>query len=420
MTVAPTFDTPSANSGVRFEPTRAAGLSRLDAFVPHAGREYAERRTFDFGPDQRDNVSRLSPWVRHRLVREDEVIRSVLGRHSFRSAEKFVQEVAWRTYWKGWLEMRPSVWTRYRNEADARIRELDDDNDLRCRWEDATSGRTGISCFDAWVRELVDIGYLHNHTRMWFASIWIFTLDLPWDLGADFFLRHLLDGDPASNTLSWRWVAGLHTKGKTYLAQAGNISTFTAGRFKNVRGLATVAPPLSDDWTAAPAALPPAGGLLTNKAFGLLVTEDDCDPLSLCLPTDRVHAAAGIAMTHRRSSLPAAEQPAAFSAGAIADSLERTRDASGCPIEVLSSDVRAEDVIDWARSAGVDEIVTGYVPVGPTRDWLDGLRAPLDRAGISLTTLRRTWDDMLWPHATKGFFPFKEKLPSALRTLGIG
>jgi len=86
---------------------------------------------------------------------------------------------------------------------------------------------------------------------------------------------------------------------------------------------------------------------------------------------------------------------------------------------MLSSDAGAEDVIDWARSAAVDEIVTGYVPVGPTADWLDGLRAPLDRAGISLTTPRRIWDDVLWPHATKGFFHFKEKLPSALGNMGI-
>jgi deoxyribodipyrimidine photo-lyase len=420
MTVAPAVTGSSEHSGVRFEPTRAAGLARLEAFVPHAAHHYAERRNFDLGPDQRDNVSLLSPWVRHRLVREDEIVRSVLDRHSFRSAEKFVQEVAWRTYWKGWLEMRPSVWARYRNALEARVRELDEANDLRCRWEDATSGRTGIRCFDAWVRELVDVGYLHNHTRMWFASIWIFTLKLPWELGADFFLRHLVDGDPASNTLSWRWVAGLQTRGKTYLAQAGNISKFTAGRFKTVPGLATVAEPLADDWAAAPAALPPAGRLPNNRAFGLLVTEDDCDPLSLGLPIGRVRTAAGIPMTHGRSPLPAGERPAVFSAGAIADALERARDASGCPTEMLSSDASAEGVIDWARSASVDEIVTGYVPVGPTADWLHGLRAPLDRAGISLTTPRRIWDDVLWPHATRGFFPFKEKLPAALRDLGIG
>ncbi len=78
-------------------------------------------------------------------------------------------------------------------------------------------------------------GYLHNHARMWFASIWIFTLRLPWELGADFFLRHLLDGDPASNTLSWRWVGGMQTMGKTYLARADNIATLH-GRAVPARG----------------------------------------------------------------------------------------------------------------------------------------------------------------------------------------
>ncbi|MCK7502530.1 MAG: hypothetical protein MZW92_81430 [Comamonadaceae bacterium] len=87
---------------------------------------------------------------------------------------------------------------------------------------------------------------LHNHARLWFASLWIFTLELPWALGADFFLRHLLDGDPASNTLSWRWVVGLQTPGKIYLARADNIARFTAGRFPAVTGLATAARPLRE------------------------------------------------------------------------------------------------------------------------------------------------------------------------------
>ena len=68
------------------------------------------------------------------------------------------------------------------------------------------------------VKELKETNYLHNHARMWFASIWIFTLDLPWQLGAEFFMKHLYDGDAASNTLGWRWVAGIQTQGKNYLA----------------------------------------------------------------------------------------------------------------------------------------------------------------------------------------------------------
>ena len=86
---------------------------------------------------------------------------------------------------------------------------------LRRAFEGAVTGSTGIDGFDDWARELTHTGWLHNHARMWFAFIWIFTLELPWALGADFFLRHLVDGDPASNTLSWRWVAGLYTRAKS-------------------------------------------------------------------------------------------------------------------------------------------------------------------------------------------------------------
>ena len=70
---------------------------------------------------------------------------------------------------------------------------------------------------------------------MWFASIWIFTLNLPWELGAAFFIKHLYDGDIASNTLSWRWVAGMQTKGKNYLAKEWNIRKFTNEKYNNIK-----------------------------------------------------------------------------------------------------------------------------------------------------------------------------------------
>ena len=180
--------------------TRQAGLDQLKAFIPHAGANYAKRRNYDFGPGQHSAVSQLSPYIRHRLIREDEVLRAVLDQHSSQNAEKFIQEVFWRTYWKGWLEMRPSVWGAYWAELALAWDQVQTQSGLRSEWEAACKGETGIECFDAWARELAQTGYLHNHSRMWFASIWIFTLRLPWALGADFFLRHLLDGDPASNT----------------------------------------------------------------------------------------------------------------------------------------------------------------------------------------------------------------------------
>ncbi|MEM8582387.1 MAG: FAD-binding domain-containing protein, partial [Pseudomonadota bacterium] len=178
-----------------FAPTYTAALRRLQDFVPRAGAEYTRLRNYDLADEGHPHVSGLSPYLRHRLLTEKDVLQAVLGRHSLQAAEKFVQEVYWRTYWKGWLEMRPSVWTAYKAGLTKALDRVQAESGLRMAWEEACRGETDIEAFNAWAHELFETGYLHNHARMWFASIWIFTLRLPWELGADFFLRHLLDGD---------------------------------------------------------------------------------------------------------------------------------------------------------------------------------------------------------------------------------
>ncbi len=122
------------------------------------------------------------------------------------------------------MENRPQVWDDFINNNEHKNE----------NYQKAISGNTDIECFNDWVNELKNYNYLHNHTRMWFASIWIFTLNLPWKLGAEFFFKHLLDGDAASNVLSWRWIAGLQTKGKHYVAKSWNIEKFTNNRYKNI------------------------------------------------------------------------------------------------------------------------------------------------------------------------------------------
>lgn len=373
--------------------TRAAALSALEDFLPHAGRAYAAERNYDLGPEDRHNISCLSPYIRLRLLTEEEVIRAVLARHRFVDAEKFIQEVFWRTYWKGWLEMRPSIW----RDWTADLSQLDADApSVRT----ATESRTGIDCFDSWARELVDTGYLHNHARMWFASIWIFTLGLPWQSGAAFFLRHLLDGDPASNTLSWRWVAGLQTLGKTYLATPENIATFTKGRFHP--GPLTHGPGPQPVPAPPPTALPDADAAPAGPTL-LLLTQEDLHAETLPLGKAEIVGIAALEPQNETVSTIVA----GFRSSALEDGLQRAAAHFGAPI--LTGDTLA-----IAQKLGVSQIVTAYAPIGPIADQLTALAEAGSAQGVTLHRVRRDWDTAAWPHATKGFFPFREKMPTLL------
>ena len=400
------------------EPGRAAGLDRLSAFAVNAGSRYAKSRNFDFGPGRHGNVSMLSPYVRHRLVLEQEVLEAALERHSYAAAEKFVQEVFWRSYFKGWLEQRPSVWTDYRAELSRLVHTLESDRALSDRYADAVNGATGIECFDAWVAELVSTGYLHNHARMWFASIWVYTLGLPWQLGADFFYRHLVDGDPASNTLSWRWVCGLHTQGKTYLARASNIARFTDGRFDPEGQLATDAPALEDTRAHPVEPLPVALTSPPGERFGLLVTEEDCFAESLLGGRQPV-SVLGVLSTELRSPLPVGERASQFAEGAVNDAVDRAASAFSVEGHVAPHSDWINLFTDWARDQGLQTIVTAYAPVGPVAERLAAASEALDECGIRLLQVRRSFDDAVWPHAQRGFFKVKKQIPVLLEQLSI-
>ncbi len=213
-------------------PNYSNAYKQLNSFIKNNLKDYSRKRNYDYGVENRSNVSNLSPFIKKRIIHEKTIISNCLNEYSFESIEKFIQEVFWRTYWKGWLEGRPNVWIDYLQDLDEIKKNLNKSNFYK-DYEKAINARTGIDCFDAWIKELNQFGYLHNHARMWFASIWIFTLNLPWQLGADLFYKNLLDADAASNTLSWRWVAGLQTKGKIYLAREDNIKKFSKFSFQN-------------------------------------------------------------------------------------------------------------------------------------------------------------------------------------------
>jgi deoxyribodipyrimidine photo-lyase len=401
--------TPDRLAETSFPPSRQAALDRLADFAPRAGRAYESGRNTDRGPDQPGAVSRLSPYTSRRLITEQEIVEAVLALHQIDAAGKYVQEVLWRTYWKGWLELRPSVWTRFLETRDGSLIDLADSRALA----DAERGSTGIEGFDDWARELVQTGYLHNHARMWFASIWIFTLGLPWALGADFFLRHLVDADAASNTLSWRWVAGLQTPGKTYLATASNIERYTEGRFAP-KGLVQTAVALTEPPVGPARPLAPQIRTDLSQPFLLLITPEDLHPESL-LP---VQSAVQGVVVAADPDLAWGEAGRQFSDAAAGDTAIRAARHFGSPVDRMGK-LSALDLATAAEKAGVSRIVTAFAPVGPTAQALARLAPELALAGITLVQVRRDWDDAFWPLATKGFFAFKDRIPVVFGRLGV-
>ncbi len=353
-----------------FPATRAAGLARLAAFAPGMGQAYATQRNTDLGPDS-PTTSLLSPYLRRRLVLEQETVARARAAHG-PDADKFVREVIWRGYFKGYLELRPFLWAqalRLAAEAEARLAQ---DAALRRRYAAAVTGATGIDGFDDWARDLTARNWLHNHTRMWFASIWIFTLDLPWTLGAAFFLRHLIDGDPASNTLSWRWVAGLHTRGKHYVARAENIRRFTEGRYAP-RGLNENPAPLTETPLPVAKAPPPEGCAPPAGEVALLLHLDDLHPESLDVGGARVVCVHPI-LAHAEG---AADAVIAADRAAMDDAVARACAHFGCGVAPPPPDMR---------------VVAAWAPCGPSAEALP----PCHR-------ILRPWDAALWPHCGGGY-----------------
>ena len=218
---------------------RNEAKKKLSYFVENKLNSYSKLRNFVVDDKNQSTTSYLSPYITHGIINEIEVIKESLQKQSFSKCEKFINEVLWRVYWRGWLEQRSQLWYDYINN----FNNIYKDSKSEPRYKLAIEGKTGIECFNDWVDKLKKTNYLHNHERMWFASIWIFTLNLPWELGAAFFMKHLYDGDTATNTLSWRWVAGIQTIGKNYAAKKWNIRKFTNEKYVNIK-INENAPPL--------------------------------------------------------------------------------------------------------------------------------------------------------------------------------
>ena len=373
-----------------FEASRAKAIEKLNHFIENNLTDYSKLRNFDLGPEGRSNVSCLSPYITHGIVSEKEIIKKSLDKFSFTKNEKFIQEVLWRTYWKGWLELRPNVWNDYLIEL-KKIREDFKDNK---EYLNAIEGKTNIECFNYWVNELKENNYLHNHTRMWFASIWIFTLELPWQLGAEFFMQHLYDGDAASNTLGWRWVAGIQTQGKHYLASEWNIKKFTNNRFQNIK-LNENAPPKISEKSYS----------IIKQDFrnpqdieekNLVIFENN---LSFEITDFKENNFKKIYLVSNRNetrSIKLSEKSVKFKSLLINDQQQRLKDNS---IEC--------EVIDISEIKNVENCCGLYPTVGENLDYLNS-------NNFKLNFLYRNLDQFSWQYCNKGFFNFKNYIPKII------
>ena len=372
---------------MQFEISRDGALKKLDNFINAELPNYNFKRNFDLGPEDKSNVSCLSPYISHRLITEYEVAKIVLAKFPYQKVEKYIQEIFWRVYWKGWLELRPQVWSDFTEDLKA-LKE--DDN-----YKKAINGETQIKCFNDWVNELKKNNYLHNHTRMWFASIWIFTLNLPWQKGAEFFMKHLFDGDAASNTLSWRWVAGLQTKGKHYVAQAWNISKFTNNKYQNVK-LNENALPLTDnrEYKLSPINL----DYDDNANENLLVFENELNLENHKLKNYKnIYL---ILLTNEVRKIKLEKKVLDFKTQIINDQkkrLDQIKVINETELQSSTKETISFDVI--------------HPSIGENYSYLNSLRKKLN---LKLSFILNEEDKFSWQFSNKGYFNFKNNIPSIL------
>ena len=399
-----------------FIPTREAGLKRLKEFAPLAGETYSNERNFDFSSTKKNSVSALSPWIKHRLITEEEVLIEILKYHSPHSAMKFIQEVFWRGYFKGWLEQHPTVWSHHNEKLIKEYTKLENNKFVRENYMSAINGETGIECFDFWCEQLKSTGYLHNHVRMWFASIWVFTLKLPMELGADFFMLHLIDADAASNTLSWRWVSGLHTKGKAYAARASNIEKFTNGQFNPSGQLVEDISPLTENIDHPLVSLPQLDKSIQKDAV-LLVTEEDCSP-ETSLETKDLEVE--ILPLYLEKKYPRWIQPnnsvRFFSNTAVQNTCQRLGQLG---VEKIDKTKWTDAILEASDRLGTKNIIIPKVPVGAVKSKLRKVKKNLAEHDIYINEHYKNYDMYTWQHASKGFFKLKKQIPNILHQLGL-
>lgn len=224
---------------------------------------YGKTRNFIAG-----KVTRLSPYISRGVISTRMVAEKLLGRgFSFHEIEMLLKELAWRDYFQQvWIALGDSI-----NNDIRQPQPLVRNHGMPVM---ITKANTGITAIDAGIEALYETGYMHNHLRMYVASLACNIAGSHWQMPARWMYYHLLDADHASNTLSWQWVAGSFSH-KKYFANQENINKYSGGfqsgtlldvSYEELNHLA-IDVPVAEDFLLPPTILPETPGILLNNGL---------------------------------------------------------------------------------------------------------------------------------------------------------
>lgn len=210
-------------SDVALSPTRGGRAAALAVLADVKPQTYQRSRNYLDG-----DVTRLSAYLRHGVLTLAEVRDNILQRVTNQDdAVKLINELAWRDYWQRlYVHLGEGIW-QDREPYKTGFGASDYTANLP---EDVPGATTTLACMDSFSHQLTETGYLHNHARMWFAAYIVHWRRVQWQAGARWFLEHLVDGDPASNNLSWQWIASTFAS-KPYIFNRENLERYTDGAY---------------------------------------------------------------------------------------------------------------------------------------------------------------------------------------------
>ncbi len=389
-----------------FPATRSHGEKRLARLLegPRPRRQQVP------GCDQELGEFGLSPYLRHRLLVESEVAEALIDAHGPEAAGALIDELCEMTCARAWLERHPGALRHYVLALGTSVGDLERNGLLQRSFDRATAGQTGIACFDAWTGECQSNGILPGHLHRAFASIWIFTLGLPWPLGAAFMIESTIDADLAVVLRLWRRVAGLEPGAGPFLVTGDGISRLTAGRYQRTVGLATIAGEAADE-----AELPmvrPA----THEA------EPGSGPAVLLATTDDLHLESWPVAPRDVRGIICIEpidlygwfgtQSHAFKNAALDDAMRRAAGHFDCPVLRLSRDeaiagpelmaTSRADARQWFVALDAPALIAMAPAIGPGQDDVAAVCRHLSdlRDPPRLVLIRRRWDSVFMDQPT--------------------